>query len=294
MKKIISAILSASLFVMMLTSCVSGVSVPYYNLAMDNYSDNVFEQYDAVTETIVYYDNDEESYRYSIYMEKSLENAYSYNICESFAGYTFYGYEGDLYSISGDKTYAVIQADKSTYLEYINDYQQREHIIDQGEKYQIYSKELENDMKEVSYYTKMTPVIVADLYKYGIKETDKIISTYTLSKDNFYLEIVYSVKHSDGTEEKLAKRTFEYFQEKQSSVFEALPNTDKSVNVTIVFHAGNVNETKDVYVIPMGVYIGIDQGDNNVSFYMDSDYQVAFDYETALADNDITIYAKNN
>lgn len=294
MRKFISAILAVSLSVLILTSCASGVSVPYYTLAMDNYSENVFEHYNAVLETITYYENGEETYRYSIYMEKSLESAYVYNICETFEGYTFYGHEGELYSVTNGKTYAVIQADKSSYLEYIGGYEERAHVLDQGEKYQIYSKGLENDVTEVSYYTKMTPIIAADLYEYGITENDQIISTYKLDKDNFYLTINYTIKHSDGAEEKIAERRFEYFNGKARDIFEMLPDLSETVNVTIVSYVGTLSELRDVYTVPKGVYVGIDPGEKNISFYTDEACEIEFDFETALADEDITIYAKNN
>lgn len=295
MKKIISAVLILSFSALLLASCgVAGVSVPYYTLALDNYADNIFDDYKAALETVKYYRNGEEVYTYSVYMERSLESEYVYNVCENFTNYTFYGHEGEIYSVTDGKTYAIIQADKSNYYEYVKPYEERAHVLDQGDKYQIYSKELEGDITEVSYYAKMTPSIAADLYEYGISQTDKIISTYTLDENNYYLTVEYSVEHSDGTQEKIATRTFEYFKEKEKDVFETIPDLSETVNVTIVSYVGTLNETCDVYAVPRGVYIGLDPGAKNLSFYTDEACNVEFDFETALANGDMTIYAKNN
>ncbi len=290
MKKIVAALLALSLVVMILASCSSGVSVPYYTLAMDNYGENVFEKYDAVNETITYYKNGEAVYEYSLYMEASRDRSFAYNICETMEGYTLIGYEGELYSVKEGKTYAILQADKKNYFEYVKKYEKRDHVLDQGEKYQKYSKSLENDGTEVSYYAKVTPIIAADLYEYGITETDRIISTYTLDKDKYYLNIVYSVEHSDGTQEKIAERVFEYG--KARDVFENVPSLSYTVDVTIVYYAGTVNEIRDTYKIPRGVYVGIDSGEEKVSFYTDAAFENVFDFNTAIAENGMVIYAK--
>lgn len=295
MKKIISAVSALAISSAMLASCgVSGVSIPYYNLAMDNYSENVFEKYNAVKETITYYKEGAETFKYSIYMENASAHEFGYNIYESFDDYAFCGHEGELYAFSDDKTYAIIQADKSTYYEYIKDYEERAHVLDQGEKYQKYSKGLDDDMTEVSYYAKVTPMIAAELYKYGITETDKIISTYILDDDNFYLSVEYSVQRSDGTEEKLAKREFEYFKSIARDIFENVPSLDETVKVTLISNFGTESELKDVYSVPKGVNIGIDPGEKDVSYYLDADLTIEFDPENAVAERDITIYQKNN
>lgn len=294
MKKIISSVSALAISSVMLASCgVSGVSIPYYNLAMDNYSENVFEKYNAVKETITYYENGAETFKYSIYMENASAHEFGYNIYESFGDYAFCGHEGELYAFSDNKTYAVIQADNSTYYEYIKDYEERAHVLDQGEKYQKYSKNIANDMTEVSYYAKVTPMIAADLYTYGITETDKIISTYILDDDNFYLSVEYSVQHSDGSEEKIAKREFEYFKSHTLDVFEDVPSLDQTVKVTLISNVGTESELKDVYLVPKGVNIGIDSGKKNVSYYLDADFETAFDPENTVAEGDITIFAKN-
>lgn len=290
MKKIISVVLMLSFALMMLASCASGVSVPYYTLAMDNYSENVFEAYDAVTETITYYKNGEAVYEYTLYMENAKDKSFNYNICEIMEGYTFIGYEGELYSVKDGKTYAILQADKKNYFEYVKKYETRDHVLDQGEKYQKYSKSIENEGTEVSYYAKVTPIIAADLYEYGITETDRIISTYTLDKDKYYMNIVYSVEHSDGTQEKIAERNFEYGSVRD--VFENVPSLSETVDVTIVYYADTVNEIRDTYKVPKGLYIGIDAGEENVSFYTDAAFENEFDFESAVAENGMVIYAK--
>lgn len=290
MKKIVSALLALSLTVMILVSCASGVSVPYYTLAMDNYGENVFETYNAVNETVTYYKNGEAVYEYSLYMEASHDKSFAYNIRESLEGYTLIGHEGELYSVKDGKTYAILQADKRSYFDYVKEYEKRDHVLDQGEKYQKYSKPLENDGTEVSYYAKVTPIIAADLYEYGITESDRIISTYTLDKDRYYQTIVYSVEHSDGTQEKIAERRFEYGGVRD--MFENVPSLSDTVDVTIVYYNGTVNEIRDTYKVPKGLHIGIDAGEEKVSFYMDASFETEFDFENAVAENGMVIYAK--
>ncbi len=290
MKKIVAALLALSLTAVILASCASGVSVPYYTLAMDNYGENVFEKYNAVNETITYYKNGEAVYEYSLYMEASRDRSFAYNICETMEGYALIGHEGELYAVKDGKTYAILQADKKNYFEYVKKYEKRDHILDQGEKYQKYSKSLENDGTEVSYYAKVTPIIAADLYEYGIAENDRIISTYTLDKDRYYQTIVYSVEHSDGTQEKIAERKFEYGGVRD--VFENVPSLSDTVDVTIVYYNGTVNEIRDTYKVPTGLHIGIDAGEEKVAFYMDASFETEFDFENAVAENGMVIYAK--
>ena len=290
MKKIISAVLILSFAVMLLASCASGVSVPYYTLSMDNYGENVFDDYDTITETITYYKDGEVAYEYYLYMEISKDRSFAYNIYEVMDDYTLIGYEGELYSISDGKTHAILQADKKSYYDYVKKYEDRDHILDQGEKYQKYSKSINNECTEVSYYAKVTPIIAADLYEYGITETDRIISTYKLDKGKYYLNIVYSIEHSDGTLEKIAERNFEYGT--VQNVFENVPSLAETVDVTIVYYNGTVNEIRDTYKVPKGIYVGIDSGDEKVSFYTDAAFENAFDFNTAIAENDMIIYAK--
>ena len=290
MKKIISAFVALSLTVMVLVSCSSGISVPYYTLAMDNYGENVFDAYDAVNEMITYYKDGEAVYGYSLYMEISKDKSFAYNIYETAGDYTLIGHEGELYSVKDGKMHAILQADKNTYFDYVKNYEKRDHILDQGEKYQKYSKPLENDGTEVSYYAKVTPIIAADLYEYGITENDRIVSTYTLDKDRYYQNIVYSVEHSDGTQEKIAERKFEYGTVRD--VFEKVPSLSDTVDVTIVYYNGTINEIRDTYKVPKGLYIGIDAGEEKVSFYTDASFETEFDFENAVAENSMVIYAK--
>ena len=117
MKKIISFFIVIALALTM-CACVSGVSVPYYLLKIDNETPRVLQKYSGIKETLIYYKDGEESFSYSTYIEYSENAEYGYNIFESFDGYTFYGYEGELYSVSDGKTYAVIQADNKNYYEF--------------------------------------------------------------------------------------------------------------------------------------------------------------------------------
>ena len=292
MKKIISFFIVIALALTM-CACVSGVSVPYYLLKIDNETPRVLQKYSGIKETLIYYKDGEEAFSYSTYIEYSENAEYGYNIFESFDGYTFYGYEGELYSVSDGKTYAVIQADNKNYYEYVSVYEPREHNLDIGEKFQNYSKKTDEGGTEVSYYAKMSVNDVAGLSEYGIKEGDKIISTYVLDKDDLYKSIVYSVEHADGKKEKIAERHFEYFVEKQN-VFSSLPSLSDTVNIKLVYNAGTMNENSDVYKIPRGIYFGIDVGDTGISVYTDSSFTSEFDFENAIATEDVVLYIKKN
>ena len=94
MKKRIFTAAALILALLMLASCASGVSVPYYILAMDNYTENVFDEYDGYKETVTYYKDGAKDFEYSVYVDKGSVNAgdrysstYYYNVCESYEGY---------------------------------------------------------------------------------------------------------------------------------------------------------------------------------------------------------------
>ena len=296
MKKKLLSIAALVLCIIMLASCSTGVSVPYYILAMDNYTENVFDVYSAYKETIIYYKDGVKDFEYSVYVDKGSANkgnystTYYYNVCESYEGYTFYGYNQKLYSVTDGKTYAVIQADGKDYLQYVKDYEERAHLLDDGAKYQKYSKILDSGT-EVSYYAKVTPLMAADLYHYGIKETDKIISKYILMENtDFYISVEYSIEHSDGTVDKIAERHFEYYEtvEENETLFASLPTMDKTVNINIVGESGAIRS----YTVPEGVYVGIFTGDKTAEYYMDAEFTIAFDPENTAAVEGLKIYEK--
>jgi hypothetical protein len=287
MKKVIAAILALALSVLALASCGAGVSVPYYILAMDNYTVNIFDTFDAYKETVTYYKNGEKSFEYSIYVDIGKDGIY--NICESYDGYTYYGYEENLYAVTGGKTYAVLQTNNRTFLDVMGEYAERAHPLDAGSKFQKYSKNTASGT-EVEYYAKVSPLMAAELAGFGLTETDKIISKYLLAENtDHYLSIEYRVEHADGTEEKIAERKFEYFEKSQSNIFENLPDDEETVNVKIIYENGK----EVLYKVPKGVYVGID-GAENASYYMDDAFETPFDSENTLALEYLKIYAKNN
>ena len=287
MKKIIAAIMALALSCVMLVSCGAGVSVPYYILAMDNYTVNVFDEYDAYKETVTYYENGEKTFEYSIYVD--IGEAGVYNFCESYDGYTYYGVDEMLYAVTGGKTYVVLQTNNRTYFDVIGEYKERAHPLDDGAKYQNYSKNVDEGT-EVEYYFKVTPLMAAELENYGVTETDKIISKYLLMENtDYYLSVEYSIEHADGTREKIAERNFEYFVNKQSSVFEGVPSGDETANVKVVYENGKESN----YKLPKGVYIGFD-GAENASYYADEAFEIPFDFENTQVLENVKIYAKNN
>jgi len=287
MKKIIAAIITLALSLVIFTSCGVGPSVPYYILAMDNYTVNVFDEYDAYKETVTYYKNGEKDFEYSIYVDIGKDGIF--NVCENYEGYTFYGFRENLYAVTGGKTYAVLQTNNRTYLDYIAEYAERSHPLDEGSKFQKNSKKTETGT-EVSYYAKVTPLMAAELAGFGVAETDKIVSEYRLMENtDYYLSIEYSIEHSDGTTEKIAERKFEYFDSVQANVFENVPDESETVNVKIIYENGK----ESIYKLPKGVYVGFD-GEENVTYYTDASFENAFDFENMQALENIKIYAKNN
>lgn len=295
MKKIISLVIVFVMCAAMLVSCGKGASVPYYILAMDNYTINVFDVYEGVKETVTYYKDGNVDFEYTLYLDKGdieANDTYYYNVCESSEGYAFYGYGQKLYAVTGGKTYAVLQADGGDYLKYVESYGERAHMLDAGEKFQKYSKNLDEG-REVSYYAKVTPLIAAELYQFGITETDKIISTYVLMENtDFYMSIEYSVERSDGTVEKLAERKFEYFETKEENagIFAGLPTEEETVQVTLVYEGG----AEMTFAVPKNVYIGMDSGEEKMTYYADATFETAFDFENTKASENVKIYAKNN
>lgn len=287
MKKIIAAIIALALSCVMLASCGAGVSVPYYILAMDNYTVNVFDEYEAYKETVTYYKNGEKDFEYSIYVD--IGEGGIYNFCESYDGYTYYGMDEALYAVTGGKTYAVLQTNNRTYFDVIGEYKERAHPLDDGEKYQKYSKNV-NEGTEVEYYVKVTPLMAAELEGFGVTETDKIISKYLLMENtDYYLNIEYTIERADGTREKIAERKFEYFVNKQSSVFEGVPSGAETVNVKVVYENGKESNHK----LPKGVYIGFD-GAENAGYYADEAFETPFDFENSPLSEPVKIYVKNN
>ncbi len=294
MKKIIAAIIALALSCVIFVSCGSGVSVPYYILAMDNYTVNVFDDYEAYRETITYYKNGEKDFEYSIYVD--IGEGGIYNFCESYDGYAYYGIGEMLYAVTDGKTYAVLQTNNRTYFDVIGEYKERAHPLDDGAKFQKYSKTVEAGT-EVEYYVKVTPLMAAELENFGVTETDKIISKYLLMENtDYYLDIEYSIERADGTVEKIAERKFEYFESKQSDVFKNIPVLNEvvdiktgEVNVRVVYE----NDKEANYKIPKGAYIGFD-GAENVSYYADEAFEIPFDFENSPALENVKIYAKNN
>ena len=299
MKKRIFTAAALILALLMLASCASGVSVPYYILAMDNYTENVFDEYDGYKETVTYYKDGAKDFEYSVYVDKGSVNAgdrysstYYYNVCESYEGYTFYAYDQELYAVTEGKTYFIIRADKGDYLKFVKSYGERAHLLDKGAKYQKYSKKLDSGT-EVEYYSKVSPLIAAELYLFGITETDKIISKYILMENtDFYVSVEYSIEHSDGSREKIAERKFEYYgtREENADLFAALPSMDETVSVSII----RENGVKDSFKVPVNTYIGIESGSTDVSYFADEARTVPFDAENTLAYDGLKIYSKNN
>ena len=254
---------------------------------MDNYTVNVFDEYDAYRETVTYYKNGEKDFEYSIYVD--IGEGGAYNVCESYEGYTFYGYGENLYAVTGGKTYAVLQTNNRTYFDFIGDYAERAHPLDDGAKFQKNSKKTEAGT-EVEYYVKVTPLMAAELAGFGVTETDKIVSEYRLMENtDYYLSIEYSIERADGTTEKIAERKFEYFDEVQKNIFENVPDESETVNVKVIYE----NEKESAYKLPKGVYIGFD-GEENVTYYSDESFETIFDFENTPALESIKIYAKNN
>jgi hypothetical protein len=287
MKKIISAITALVLFCAVLASCGAGVSVPYYILAMDNYTVNVFDEYEAYKETVTYYKNGEKDFEYSIYVD--VGEGGIYNFRESYDGYDYYGMGEMLYAVTDGKTYAVIQTNNRTYFDVIEDYKDRAHPLDAGDKFQKYSRVTSFGM-EVEYYVKVTPLMAAELEGFGVTETDKIISKYRLMENtDYYLGVEYSIERKDGTTEKIAERKFEYFESKQSDAFAGVPDESATVNVKVIYENGKESN----YKVPKGVYIGFD-GAENATYYADETFENAFDFANSPILENVKIYAKNN
>ena len=87
----------------------------------------------------------------------------------------------------------------------------------------------------------------------------------------------------------VAKEKFEYFESKQSAVFENVPDGGETVNVKVIYESGKESN----YKVPKGVYIGFD-GKENMTYYADESFENTFDFENSPALENVKIYAKNN
>lgn len=289
MKKIISAVLLlATMFAF--ASCGNGRSIPIEVVKRANMTGALLSDgCKAYTEKVTYFDGDG-SISYTLYFEEAANAAaYSYNIVEQIGDYKLIAHEGDIYKQKGDMFCAVLFSNQAlTYYQYIKDYAndslEVKFPLDLGERYQLESK-TEGDFIMVSYYADVTPQIASAVYSTILKTGDKIISEYKLGKDYKIMSIKYTVKHNDGSENLVAQRTFEYYNDKKNDVFSSLPNGD-DVTITLV-----IGEREYEYSVPSGVYVEFEDGGVGYEYFTDAGFSQK--YETSEA-REATVFVKTN
>ena len=289
MKKIISAVMLLAA-VLALASCGNGRSIPIEVVKRANMTGTLLSNGSkSYTEEVTYFDGDEHI-SYKLYFEEA-ENAtaYSYNIVEEIGDYKLVAHEGDIFKIKGDKICAVLFANQAlSYYQYIKDYANDsldvKFPLDLGERYQLESKS-DEDFITVSYYADVTPQIASAVYSTTLKTGDKIISEYKLDRDYRIWSINYTVKHADGSENLVARRTFLHYTDKSDNVFSSLPDGD-DVAITLV-----IGEREYEYFVPDGVYIEFEDGGVGYEYFTDAEFTQK--YVTAKAE-EMTVYVKTN
>lgn len=290
MKRVIS-LLAALLISLSFISCGRGASVSIYKIRTANEIKNIFLQnaeVDAYRETVTYLNRDGSTrFSYELYYERAEDIYAGYNICESVGDYRLYAYEGVVYADEGDGLCAVILLSGS-YAEYIDGYLTGEFPFDTDTLDQQYSKsEGENTM--IEYHSVLTPQRAAELAVYGIDENDKIVSKYTVA-GSFILSIEYSILNETDSYP-IAVRTFEKSEEKDS-LFDLVSGLENSVAVDILY-VGEEKEGRH-FSVPSGVFVGVDTGSADYSFYYDEACQRPYSYRDGKITQDLVLYAKAN
>jgi len=290
MKQVVSLLTAVLIVLTLFVSCGKGASISIYRIRTANEIQNIFIQnadVNSYKETVTYMNRDGSSrFSYELYYERAADIYAGYNVCESIAGYRLYAYEGAVYTDNGDGLCAVILLG-GTYLEYINAYLTGAFPFDADTLDQQYSKS-EGGKTVVEYQSALTPQRAASLAAYDMDESDKIISRYTIDSAGFIESIAYSVLDESGTYP-IAVRTFER-SEKKDALFAPVADLEYSVSVDIVY-VGEEKEGRH-FTVPAGIYVGIDTGNSDYSFYYDEDCKMLYSYQDGKITQDLVLYAK--
>ena len=298
MKKIICIVI-ALLTVLSVCSCSGGVSVGIHALRLDNQVENLFLWdskvlgYDIAshTETVTYKDRAGADIFTAEYYYEEAQRLYSndamYNIRETIGDYTLYAYEGSVYTET-EKGITVVLLFGRTYQDFCKLYLQDSFSLD-GEVLTQKNSSKENEKLIMEYHTTLTPQQASKLGSFGIDGTETVHTRYTILDKKLFESVEYSI--IDGKEQYLfAVRDFENAKEKKTGVFDPVSSLAPSVFVDIVFPE-NENKGRH-FVVPAGVYIGIDTADETYEFFSDEACTVPYVYDAQVVSESIVIYAR--
>ena len=292
MKRVLS-LLTAALVVFGLVSCADGASVSIYKIQLGNQIENLFiedRDMNSYRETVSYVNRDgSPRFSYDIYYERASDIYSGYNVCETIGDYRLYAYEGAVYADAGEGICAVLLLG-STYLDFVGEYLSGQFPFDAESLVQRYSR-TENGNTVVEYQSELTPQRAASLAEFGVDIQDKILSKYTISPDDLILSIEYSVLELSGECYPICTRTFQSSDEK-ADMFGSVAALEPSISVDVVY----VGEEKSGrhFTVPANIYVGLDTGDGDYSFYYDEQCTQPYSYQDGKITENAVIYARAN
>ncbi len=287
MKKIISLFLALVVMLACFASCNKGTSIAIGALRLDNEVINLFKFTDAVAyhETVTYTDKEGTPVFTAEYYYEEAEDIYStYNLTETIGDYCLYAYEGSVYTETEKGITAVLLL-SGTYLDFVNTYLDASFILDADTQYQRNSK-TEDDLVIAQYEATLTPQQIARASELGVKENDKIISTYTV-RDQIIESVRYQIER-DGVASDVASRDIRVMTEKEDW-FASIKNlSTETISVDLVFVD---SETKGRHFdVPKGIYIGMETGSHDYTFYWDADCTQVYSFDAEPITESITLY----
>lgn len=286
MKRIMCLITAVMMLLLPLSSCANGMSFPYDILKKQNTADKLLSNDIVAYKEKIEYFSDTNVTSYEIYYEIADGFRYSYNICETIDDYSFMAHEGNVYTKqNGDMCLILFTNQALTYYGYIQSYLATDFPLDGGERFQSFSEQ-NGDRITVEYHADITPQTASEIYSVDLTVGEKIISTYTIDKDQRIYNIIYETEKNDGTRKRIAQRSFEYYKSRLD-VFEELPSSDM-VTLTLV-----INDKKFNYEVPKGVYVGLEDNNIGYTYYLDAEFTKEYRYDTyGKISDDISIFVK--
>ncbi len=288
MKKLICLFLAGVLCLSLFVSCKNGTSIAIGALRLDNQVENLFKFTDAVAynEIVTYTDKQGTPVFTAEYYYEVAEDIYAaYNVMEKIGDYCLYAYEGQVFTETDTGMTAVLLM-SGTYTDFVEKYVDVSFILDGDTQFQR-SSEQKDGLTYATYEATLTPQQTARVSEFGVKENDKILSTYGV-RDSIIESVEYKVER-DGEHFPLAKREIRVSDEKEDRFASVKALPAETIGVDIVF----VNsETQGRHFdVPKGVYVGMETGAHEYSFYLDAACTNVYSFAENPINSAITLYA---
>lgn len=275
----------------LLCACGEGISVSYFQIMRSNSPDMKLSsdgKYPAMREKITYYSDGTEDYSYTLYIEATDDYSAPYGIIERCGGYTLYIRSGNIFAEKDGQRYEVLLTAGSFY-DFADKYITFESDFDSGKYYQMYSSR-EGDITTVAYYTELLPEVAAKYSSWEFVLGDRLISEFEIADDFTARRVTYYLEKND-VKTKLMTREFEYLT-KADETFPGIPTEER--DVLVVYAAGTPIEYYQTFSVPDGFGFGFDTGGRDISFYLDPEYTVPFDFLQTATGDISKVYAKTN